>query len=368
MLYLVTGMPGNGKTLYAVDWLLRQIETDVALVKSKGTAPRDFFTDIEGFDFDAVEKLTGRRVQPAPDDWRTTPVGSVIVYDEAHRRFPSTGKPGRSEDARVNQMDTHRHGGYDLMFITQWPSKVHHELRQLVGEHVHLHRAMGLESAGLYRWGRVQADPYDERQREKAEEEIWKFPKGRYALYKSSTLHTVSHKFRIPAKVWSALSMLAALLLLCWGVWAFVLKDKVQRPSKDAQQQAQGQAGLPAAAPAGLSETPPNPGTGVYAAISTEPAPALMGCVKSDRSCRCFNTDGFQIDMTRMDCEILLDNPLPFNIAHQYGGRGNGVQQRKEQPSQETRASASTVAGAVIGPGANSASSFPENPALPTTL
>ena len=39
-------------------------------------------------------------------------------------------------------------------------------------------------------WTRVQADPYDESQREKAEEEIWAFPQDLYGRYKSATLHT----------------------------------------------------------------------------------------------------------------------------------------------------------------------------------
>lgn len=174
MLYLVTGIPGNGKTLYAVDWLIRQIEIDKALV-AKGAVPRTYYTDIEGFDVEAVRRLTGYVVESAPQDWRTTPHGSVIVYDEAHRLFDGVGRPGRSDDPRVRDLDTHRHGGYDIMFITQSPTKLHHEIRRLVGEHVHLSRAMGLQTAGLLRWPRAQDDPYDVKERDKAEEEIWKF-------------------------------------------------------------------------------------------------------------------------------------------------------------------------------------------------
>lgn len=275
MLYLVTGAPGNGKTLYAVDWLIKQIEIDKSLVKA-GAVPRSYYTDIEGFDVEAVRCLTGYVVQSAPDDWRTTPQCSVIVYDEAHRMFP-TGRPGRSDDPRVCDLDTHRHGGYDLMFVTQWPTKIHHELRRLVGEHVHLNRAMGLQTAGLYRWPRVQDDPYDIHQREKAEEEVWKFPKDRYVLYASSTLHTVSHKFRIPKKVWSALSVCVTCSVIGLVFWHYY-----------------------------------------GPALETEPAPTLSGCVSSERSCRCFNTDGYQIDMSVSECRRLLASPLPFNVYHAY--------------------------------------------------
>lgn len=54
MMYLITGMPGNGKTLYAVDFIRKQL--------AKGRA---VYSDIKGL------SLPG--VQPAPDDWRTHP-------------------------------------------------------------------------------------------------------------------------------------------------------------------------------------------------------------------------------------------------------------------------------------------------------
>ncbi len=315
MLYLVTGAPGNGKTLYAVDWLIKQIEIDKSLVKA-GAVARSYYTDIEGFDVEAVRRLTGYVVQSAPDDWRTTPQGSVIVYDEAHRMFP-TGRPGRSDDPRVCDLDTHRHGGYDLMFVTQWPTKIHHELRRLVGEHVHLNRAMGLQTAGLYRWSRAQDDPYDVHQREKAEEEVWKFPKDRYALYASSTLHTVSHKFRIPKKVWSALSVCVTCSVIGLVFWHHYSSVPLSEASSSVAG-AQGQASL-RAAPASLSSSRSLvSGMRTYAVLETESAPTLSGCVSSERSCRCFNTDGYQIDMSVSECRRLLASPLPFNVYHAY--------------------------------------------------
>lgn len=320
MLYLVTGMPGNGKTLYAVDWLVRQIETDAERVKKSGGVPRDFYTDIEGFDAAAVEKLTGYRVLPCPDDWRDAPQGSVLVYDEAHRRFPATGKPGRAEDERIRDMDTHRHGGYDMLFITQWPSKVHHELRQLVGEHVHLNRAMGLESAGLCRWPRVQADPYDERQREKSEEEIWRFPKDRYPLYRSSTMHTVSHKFKMPKKVVTGMLSLVCVIAAAWfGFVTFMGGDAKADTAQESQGAASASALALRAAPAPASEESSlTPGVGAYRVVDTQPAPTLAGCVQVEPRCRCFNSAGFQIDMTVHECKRLLSEPLPFNIYHEF--------------------------------------------------
>ena len=55
--------------------------------------------------------------------------------------------------------------------VTPWPRKLHHNVRQLAGKHIHMNRAMGLQSAGMLTWTRVQPDPHDECQREEAE--VW---------------------------------------------------------------------------------------------------------------------------------------------------------------------------------------------------
>ncbi len=76
MIYLVTGVPGSGKTLFSIgmihDWL------------KEG---RQVYADIEGLNIDGVEA--------APDDWRDNPEGSVVVYDECQQKFPADGTGGR---------------------------------------------------------------------------------------------------------------------------------------------------------------------------------------------------------------------------------------------------------------------------------
>lgn len=256
MMILISGQPGNGKTLRALALMLEEYERNREAAKAGKECPREFFANIKGVIFDWV--------LPIPDnDWRECPDGSYVVYDEAHsdgntvglehygRLFPSTGKPGESEDPRVRAMSTHRHRGFDLVFVTQWPSKVHHNLRSLVGKHIHMNRAMGLQRAGVLTWTRVQVDPYDERQREKAEEEIWPFPQDLFDKYQSATLHTATYKFRVPKKVWQALSMLLVMVLVGWGLWVFVFKpsDDEDADTSANEVAAQGQAPLGAPGP-----------------------------------------------------------------------------------------------------------------------
>lgn len=85
-------------------------------------------------------------------------------------------------------------------------------MSSLIGSHTHMNRAFGMQRAGVLAWTRVQADPYDERIRDKAEEEIWVYPKNLYDRYRSATLHTASHKFKVPKRVWQGLSVAVALI------------------------------------------------------------------------------------------------------------------------------------------------------------
>lgn len=330
MMYLISGQPGNGKSLRAMFMLREEHERNLKAHAEGKEELRRFFTNIAGATTDEnpdafpwIEKL------PEHNDWTKLPDGSYVVYDEAHADgntpglerygslFPSTGKPGESSDMRIRAMSTHRHRGFDLVFLTQWPSKIHHQVRSLIGSHTHMNRGMGLQAAGVLQWPRVQVDPYDENQREKAEEEIWQYPKDLYGKYKSATLHTASHKFKIPKKVLAGLSKLVVTLLVLWALYYFLVPEKKPKPEEGVPQK---EASLLApAAPAPASSDPVLlPGMQAYSQVNTEPAPSLAGCVSGDRGCRCFSTQGAQIDMGKHECLALLERPLPFNVYHEF--------------------------------------------------
>lgn len=344
MIYLVTGMPGNGKTLYAVDFIDRAVK-----------AGRAVYSDIEGL------KIEG--VLPAPDDWRTVPDGALIVYDEAHRRFPAYKGKGRSPLEIVQEMDTHRHRGIDMMMITQWPDKIDGELFRLVGKHFHLNRAMGLQRASLVSFSRGVPNPYSRLSRKGADEEIWEYPKRLYDLYASSSMHTDAHKFKLPSKVKHALISVPFIVLALWGFYAFAMnmvKPKAERSEAETTPQAR-QSITSAIAPQLPQhvEIATLPGTGAYDLLNIQPAPTLAGCVASgdgadangehrQGSCRCFNTDGYQIDMSRQHCEEVLTMRMPFNVYHQYvTGSASIAQESKETRRDESENLPMDHAGAV---------------------
>lgn len=346
MMYLITGQPGNGKSLRAM-WMMAEEQQRNAKAHALGEDHKDyeplrrFFTNVAGATteenpqaFPWVERL------PEHNDWTKLPDGSYVLYDEAHsdgdtpglerygKLFPATGKPGESQDPRIRAMSTHRHRGFDLVLVTQWPNKVHHQVRSLVGKHVHMSRAMGLQSAGVLEWNRVQVDPYDERQREKAEEEIWSYPKDLYGRYRSAGQHTSSHRFKLPKKVISGLATLGMTILVMWLLYVFLVPD---RPDKEPDQEPQATAAPTRGSllPGAPQPTPSEPtlalGTGAFEVIRTEPAPTLAGCVATEVHCRCYGTDGYLIDLAPQQCRVLLDQPLPFNIYHPYAAPVGGT-------------------------------------------
>ncbi|WP_250450422.1 zonular occludens toxin domain-containing protein [Lysobacter enzymogenes] len=360
---------------------LEEHDRNAAAVKEGKEQPRRFFSNIAGSTTDEnpdafpwMEKL------PDHLDWTQLPDGSFVLYDEAHSDgktkelerygllFPSTGKPGESSDPRIRSMSTHRHRGFDIVLMTQWPTKIHHQVRTLVGKHVHMNRAMGLQRAGVLTWTRAQIDPYDERQREKAEEEIWAYEKGLYSRYKSATLHTSTYKFKIPKKIWQAFAMLVVGLLVAWALWLFLFKPKQRdADSTTSAPQAQALLGAGAAAPvkprtayeyaeAHLPRFPTMPWTApVFDERKPLSDPQLL-CMSSeagldvdgqrrDASCTCLTEQGTRYQINDGECRrIARDGP----VYNPYRQLSQGAPQPAQAPL--TSAAATPVAPSVGQP------------------
>lgn len=394
MMYLISGQPGNGKTLRAMSMALEFYEQNQQQVKEGKAQPRRFFTNIagataeEGADaFPWMEKL------PEHNDWTQLPDGSFVIYDEAHsdgntqglerygKLFPSTGKPGESDDPRIRAMSTHRHRGFDLVFVTQWPNKIHHQVRTLIGSHTHMNRSFGMQRAGVLTWSRVQSDPYDEKVRDKAEEVIWAYPKALYSRYRSATLHTASHKFKVPRKVWQALSVTVAVIFGVWMTYAFLIK-----PPPTPKKGEEGAGALPAAgalAPLGAGGPAARPLTReeyierhtpriefqpwsapAFDDRSVQSHPELYcmasGTTATDTTCTCVTEQGTKAKVRLQVCvAIARDGPAynPYRAPRQDDS-GSQVQLASTQVLQ---APSAAVPGAVISVGERPMSTFPES-------
>jgi hypothetical protein len=208
MIVLVTGTPGSGKTLFVVSKILEL---------QKQFPDRKIYSDIEGLQIDGVEQ--------SPDDWRTTPDNSIVIYDEAqqHERFRAGTQANKDEV--VQKLQVHRHTGHDIWFITQSPRFLNAFVLDLVGEHYHLHRPYGAKLASVYYWRSVRKQPQSLASRELAENEfLFKYPKELFDVYKSATQHNV--KLKIPKKLWM---IVGAFVLMGLFVLKMIYSDGSQK-------------------------------------------------------------------------------------------------------------------------------------------
>lgn len=351
MLKLKTGAPGDGKTLLAISDARDEYKRNLAahalpIGDARHEALRQFWTNIDGINFDGTipwfrdlsmhpdykESRTADGEKRYSFDWRVLPDGSYIVYDEAHQCFPTTGKPGRSDDPVIRTMDEARHRGFDFVFVTQYPTKIHHEVRQMVKEHKHLFRAaLNLQSAAVWTFSRCISDPYDEKAREGASDVLWNYPEELFRVYKSATVHT--HKFQMPKNLKGGFVTLCAIVAVLIGLWLFFRSPSeavaVETPESE---NALAFAGGPAAG------DPLVPGSRSGSLLSPAEAwqeaavmPRLKGCAVLSASCRCWNGAGEQLKLSRAQCEALVAVPLPIDFSQDV------LERRVEPPEASVR-------------------------------
>jgi zona occludens toxin (predicted ATPase) len=287
MIYLITGVPGSGKSLRTVQMILDW--------KKQG---RVVYADIDGLNIDGV--------LPSPNDWRDTPEGSVVVYDECQKIFPSTGKAGVAEDERLRAMETHRHTGHDLVFITQAPTFVHHHIRKLVGKHIHCYRSLGLQGCTIYSWDGVCDNPNGFHEKKAADTERWTYPKDLFQYYKSATVHT--HKFKIPKKLIFIFSVLAVLVVVSYFLISSSSLPRVlgltdELPQTTTQPE---NGGLP---PSGEFINSNYHQIDIAKSVTV----SIMGCV-SGKFCRCFGQDGNILDLAETMCRDLSEGNIALPI------------------------------------------------------
>lgn len=291
MIYLITAVPGSGKTLYAI-----------GVIEAALKEGRPVYTNINGL---VREKFTNNHLlYEAPNDWRETPEGSVVIYDEAQQPhlYPSNAQRGRVDDERLTAMETHRHSGHDLYFITQAPTFVHHHIRKLVGLHIHLYRSRGVQGAVKYEWSHTCDSPNDRTEQQRADMQVWPFPKEHFGYYTSAVMHT--HKFRIPRKLLFLGGFIVILVaLVVWlGLSTYSSFTEARQPETGAAVQTE----LPA--PAAISSP--------YQWSSAPAAIPVSGCIanESTSKCMCFSADGITLDIAHAACLSIINSPFPRNI------------------------------------------------------
>lgn len=197
MITLITGQPGNGKTLYAL-WLVEKLRRETG---------REVWVH-------GVSGLTlPWRSFDKPEEWQAVPDGSIVVVDEAWKPFP-TRRQGSPIPSYVEALATHRHRGIDLVLITQNRLQLDTFVRGLVGRHVDVVRKWGRQQATLFQWEKV-SDTTSDKARAEALKTVWKYPREVFEWYRSAELHTVRADFPV-RKVAAAVGLLGVVVALIW--------------------------------------------------------------------------------------------------------------------------------------------------------
>lgn len=181
MITLFTGLPGNGKTLFALaTW------HDKALAES-----REVY-------YSGIKDLMLPWTEIKAEEWNLVPDGALVLLDEAQFVFPR--KPnGAQLPEFYTELAVHRHRGLDIGIITQHPTLIDNFVRKLVGQHFHSIRKFGMERATIHEWSATQAAPESPAAHKSSISKSWKYDKRVYGWYKSAEVHTVKRK--IPAKL-----------------------------------------------------------------------------------------------------------------------------------------------------------------------
>jgi len=187
---LITGLPGNAKTLHALG---------LAIERSAREQRPVYYAGLKGFKADdpRLKGITWTEFDPL--NWHeTVPSGSIILIDEAQKIFRSRTL-GTVPGKHVTELEEHRHKGLDFYMITQHPSLIDPAIRKLTQTHRHMMRIWGMEASTVHVWNGVRDACDKAGTRTDSEKTKWKFNKALYGLYQSADQHTM--KRSIPARV-----------------------------------------------------------------------------------------------------------------------------------------------------------------------
>lgn len=307
MIYLVTGLPGNGKTLYTL-WHLRE--------RAKRESRQVYYSGIPQLQIPEWIELTDDQAR----NWHELPEGSLIVIDEAQRLFRP--RPGRGEPPpHVALLETHRHRGYDIYLITQHPTLIDQNVRRLTGAHRHVVRTFGLNRAVIHEWGEVRLDC--ERRRQDSSKTNWKYPKDVFKIYKSAEAHT--HGLQMPKQVYYLVGLLALLVALSIYLYQRV-SDRTSKPEAELLTSTAPALTFTQAVYSPQSSEKEKPLTPAEYVATFQPrieglphtaprydeltkpteAPYPAGCLKIAKTCKCYTTQGTKLETPEYLCRQII--------------------------------------------------------------
>jgi zona occludens toxin len=331
MLTIVTGTPGNGKTLFTIQMVeeLRKRTQRAVFYWNIGQLTLDWNALGDAQTFGKAEEGVEPDVSQVRQ-WYDVPAGSIVVIDEAQKIFPIRRR-GAEVPKSVSEFETHRHRGIDIFLLTQNPKLIDSHVRKLTGKHHHLKRTFGMEAAHVYTWIEECADVDTRTNLARAQDKYWKFPRELFGVYKSAEVHT--HKRELP---WKWIAILGCMLVFVPALTWFAMHYFRGETSPPALTQEQLKASLDAQRAKTVQEVvlqvksilAANPwdvrlhqprvesldASRPFFDELVRPAsfPKITGCAKlvigSDITCECYSQQGTVLDMGVRQCMKYLQH------------------------------------------------------------
>lgn len=230
MIHLITGTPGSGKTLLAVELILKN---------RKSENIRPLYANIEGLNLDELRCFKLDDV----DQWYELPDNSIIVIDECQRWFRPRPN-GSAVPECISRFETHRHQGHDIILISQHPGLIDRNIRKLVDRHQHMYRPFGLDHRKAFEWNTCNENPEPSQNESNALKTKMKFDKDLYQYYQSASVHTGTKRYPVKQIATFIGAILFTVLLggnFVYSKLAIANSDdpKIKPPSEQQQQSAQ---------------------------------------------------------------------------------------------------------------------------------
>lgn len=293
MITVITGVPGAGKTLFAIQkLLLPMVGTSIKIDNDYGDqveVPRTIFTNINGLlvDHELIQADTDQGLH----NWHNwAKPGSVIVFDEFQRAWPP--RPNGSKlPEDLSALDTHRHMGVDFILITQNVMNCDRHLHGLTGRHLHVRRMAGLPMCVVYEWDHCSRSLQFKNAMAR---KPWRYDRKIFKLYKSAKVHTKQPR-SLPATLYVIPVVLGFLGWFGPGAYAKLTTPQLPPGVKSQAQHAPGTAGAAVASTSapGAPASPLNDlAVKALAGGTKSEEPELSGCYVARNECRCLDAHG----------------------------------------------------------------------------
>lgn len=374
MINLVVGSPGHGKTQFMISKILEIIKDNEKL-EAEGKPSRQIYCDIK--------ELLIPEVEPAPDDWRDTPDGSIIIYDEVQYRKEYEYKGNQySQDQMIKDLTIHRHTNKDLWLITQDPQRIEKGIHKLIDRMYYIKRpASKPKYTNVFEFDKWLSNPEPAANRNAKHKKYLDFYRFHFddkyqSLYKSATDHS-SIKFKLPKQLFVFLGIIAAILIFVgvglmntntFNVHRFEDKEKDVKKETSTTDTTNVHASDPNAKPdlnvecrKGINVEKPecvkwfdelsknhgsitgqNSQTTMVSYNPNKPfdiqeiqdsiqyqvtaKPVLSGCMKTNKGYQAYTQQGTKLDVSQDDCKKIMSGDRPFNYFAQEQQNGLSTQ------------------------------------------